>query len=104
MADRPTLEPRCISAGEAAVYCGLSPGGFRHWVAIGRLPPAMPGTRRWDWKAIDYALDQISGLPTNSTTDEGEDDLDRWLRKYDERAAAAKDPNLRGPPWRRVPK
>ncbi|WP_243953103.1 hypothetical protein [Methylobacterium sp. J-067] len=104
MADWPTLEPRCVSAGEAAAYCGLTPGGFRHWVAIGRLPPALPGTRRWDRKAIDYALDQISGLPTIGTPETGEDDLDQWLRKHPEWEAPAKETSLRGPPWRRVPK
>ncbi len=41
--DRPPLEPRCIPIAEAAAYCGLTPSGFRHWVAIGRLPGALPG-------------------------------------------------------------
>lgn len=40
------LEPRCLTIAEAAAYCGLTPRGFRHWVAIGRLPVALPSTHR----------------------------------------------------------
>ncbi len=102
--DRPPLEPRCIPITEAAAYCGLTPSGFRHWVAIGRLPGALPGTRRWDRRAIDVALDRLSGLPVAGTPETGEDDLDQWLRKHPEWEAPAKDISLLGPPWRRVPK
>lgn len=102
--DRPPLEPRCIPITEAAAYCGLTPSGFRHWVAIGRLPGALPGTRRWDRRAIDVALDRLSGLPVSGTPEPEENDFDRWKRAYDAREAAAKDPNLRGPSWRRVPR
>ena len=62
------LEPRCLTIADAAAYCGLTPGGFRHWVAIGRLPVAIPGTHRWDRKAIDLALDRLSGLPRGRPT------------------------------------
>ena len=99
------LEPRCLTIADAAAYCGLTPGGFRHWIAIGRLPTALPGTHRWDRKAIDLALDGLSGLPTGSVDEPEENDFDRWRRGYDAKEAEARnpDPNLRGPPWRRVP-
>lgn len=100
------LEPRCLTIADAAAYCGLTPGGFRQWVSIGRLPPSLPGTHRWDRKAIDFALDRLSGLPTGAVNEAEESDIDQWLRMHDVREAAAQapDPNLRGPPWRRVPK
>lgn len=81
-ADRRIREPRCISINEAAAYCGLTPGGFRAWVARGTLPPALPGTRRWDRHAIDAALDRISGLSKHPL--EEENDLDRWMREHGE--------------------
>lgn len=100
------LEPRCLTIADAAAYCGLTPGGFRHWVSIGRLPPSLPGTHRWDRKAIDFALDRLSGLPSQMPGEPEENDLDRWIRERAAREAEARnpDPNLRGPPWRRVPK
>lgn len=60
------MTPRLLSRAEAAAYCSLSAAGFDNWIAAGRLPPAIPGTHRWDRKAIDAALDKISKLaPTN---------------------------------------
>lgn len=76
------LEPRCLTIADAAAYCGLTSGGFRHWVSIGRLPPSLPGTRRWDRKAIDFALDRLGGLPTQAPGEAEENDLDRWLREH----------------------
>ena len=98
------LEPRCLTITDAAAYCGLTPSGFRHWVALGRLPTALAGTHRWDRKAIDFALDRLSGLPTGATNEVEESDIDRWLREHGVQEAETRDPdpNLRGPPWRRV--
>lgn len=100
------LEPRRLTIADAAAYCGLTPGGFRQWVSIGRLPPSLPGTHRWDRKAIDFALDRLSGLPAGSASEAEENDMDRWLREHGVREADARHPNanLRGPPWRRMPK
>lgn len=70
-------EPRCLTIADAAAYCGLTSGGFRHWVSIGRLPPSLPGTHRWDRKAIDLALDRLSGLPAGSAGEAEENDMDR---------------------------
>lgn len=100
------LEPRCLTIADAAAYCGLTPGGFRQWVSIGRLPPSLPGTHRWDRKAIDFALDRLSGLPAQMAGEPQEDEMDRWLHEHGVREAEARNPapHLRGPPWRRVPK
>ena len=71
-----TLEPRCLTIADGAAYCGLTPNGFRHWVSIGRLPSSLPGTHRWDRKAIDFALDRLSGLPTHLPSEPEENDFD----------------------------
>jgi len=54
--------PRLLTRRQAARYCGLSSSGFAKWVSAGRLPHALPGTRRWDRNAIDSALDRIMTL------------------------------------------
>jgi hypothetical protein len=66
--------PRLISRSVAAAYCGLSVGTFSNWVRSGKLPPPLTGTTRWDLKAIDLALDTMSGLqPQQEATA-----LDEW--------------------------
>lgn len=60
------VSPRVLTRQEAAAYCGLTLSGFHDWVTKGRLPPALPGTRRWDRVAIDAALDRLSGLGPSS--------------------------------------
>lgn len=84
-AERPAAfaEARCLTATEAATYCGLTASGFRTWVARGTLPPPLPRTRRWDRHAIDAALDRMSGLAKDEPT--GETDYDRWKRAREAR-------------------
>lgn len=72
-----TEGPRLIGRKEAAAYCGISPTTFSMWVASHKMPPAVPGTRKWDKRAIDAKLDEISGL----ARDAGEDAFDRWERE-----------------------
>ena len=45
---------------QAAAYCALSPQSFSRWVKQGTLPRPLPFTTRWDQRAIDRALDQVS--------------------------------------------
>ena len=54
-----TDNPRLISRAEAAAYCGITPTCFSMWVATHKMPPSMPGTRKWDKRAIDAKLDEI---------------------------------------------
>jgi predicted DNA-binding transcriptional regulator AlpA len=69
--------PRLIGRKEAAAYCGVSPSCFSLWVATHKMPPAVPGTRRWDRKAIDARLNEISGLmPADQ-----EDPYVKWMRE-----------------------
>jgi hypothetical protein len=55
--------PRCLTVYEAAVYAGCKTvSAFRDWVRRGIMPGPLPGTHRYDRKAIDAALDRLSGL------------------------------------------
>ena len=69
-------QPRMISKTEAAQYCGLTPSGFSSWVKRGVLPTSVPGTNRWDRKAIDARLDRISGLQTQTNDDNNFDEME----------------------------
>lgn len=72
-----TDHPRLISRKEAAAYCGIAESTFSLWVATYKMPPAVPGTRKWDRRAIDAKLDEISGLGATET----EDRYERWMRE-----------------------
>jgi hypothetical protein len=67
--------PRLLSEQAAAQDIGLDVATFREWVACGRLPKPLPDCNKFDLKAIDAALDRISGLggPANA--------LDAWRAK-----------------------
>jgi predicted DNA-binding transcriptional regulator AlpA len=67
---------RLVSRDEAASYCGLSPSSFSNWVSLGRLPRPLEGTARWDLKAIDRAIDSLSGFEQTETSA-----LDAWREK-----------------------
>jgi predicted DNA-binding transcriptional regulator AlpA len=60
--DLTSPEPRLLNKKEAAAYCGVSVGTFSKWVKAEIMPTAVSITRRWDRKAIDAALDKMSGL------------------------------------------
>ncbi|QOZ76706.1 hypothetical protein XH83_15345 [Bradyrhizobium sp. CCBAU 53351] len=58
---------RMLTKQEAADYCGCNTlSAFDRWIQKGLIPRAMPGTNRWDLKALDSALDRASGLVTES--------------------------------------
>ncbi|MBX5179914.1 hypothetical protein HJB77_27220 [Rhizobium lentis] len=87
-----TIEPRLMGRKEAAEYCGIAESTFSLWVATYKMPPAIPGTRKWDRRAIDAKLDEISGLTVTQTEDtyakwmrenSGETDLQKWRRERD---------------------
>ncbi len=67
-------EPRLMTRDEAAAYLNVSLSTFSNWQTMGRIPGPVEGTARWDRKAIDYILDNLSGLPTN----DGMDAYERW--------------------------
>lgn len=76
-----------MTGAQAAEYCELAPATFSNWVAAGRLPPPLPGTRRWDRRALDAAIDKLSGLaPSIAPFD---DPFEQWEREYEARKASA---------------
>ena len=79
-----SLEPRGLSREVGAAYCGLTPEGFDQWVKRGILPGPIPGTQRWDRKAIDLALDRASGLqlPQDDLT---RSPYDQWKKRREDR-------------------
>ncbi|QRM27903.1 hypothetical protein JO965_16775 [Microvirga sp. VF16] len=72
---------RGVTRKMAAEHCCLSLRGFDQWVDKGLLPGPIPGTRRWDLKAIDLRLDELSGIATHKITAEADDDYKRWIRE-----------------------
>jgi len=72
-----TDNPRLISRAEAAAYCGITPTCFSMWVASHKMPPSIPGMRKWDKRAIDAKLDEISGLDAN----DNEDPYEKWMKE-----------------------
>jgi excisionase family DNA binding protein len=74
----PISDRRCLTREHAAEYLDVSLSTFDAWVRNGTLPAALPGKRRWDRKAIDLALDKLSGL--QSTPDDTEDAFLAWKR------------------------
>jgi len=80
---RAVVEPRLMTRAEAAAYCSMSASRFSQLVKAGTMPPAVPGTTRYDRKAIDVALDKLGGLTADSELSA----FDRWLAEDGERAA-----------------
>ncbi len=76
----PDNSPRLIGRKEAAAYLGIAESTFSMWVANNKMPPAISGTRRWDKRAIDARLDEISGLNPS----EPEDPYEKWMRENGE--------------------
>jgi predicted DNA-binding transcriptional regulator AlpA len=88
-----------MTGPEVAAYLGIASATFAKWVANGRAPKPLPGTRRWDRKAIDLALDKISGISSApvSREDRGEEELQEWIREDEARQAARElDPEANG--------
>lgn len=72
------ITPRGLTREQAAEYCGCeTTDAFDNWVRREIVPGPIPGTKRWDRRAIDRALDRRSGL----TADTGPS-IDEWLAKH----------------------
>jgi hypothetical protein len=80
-AERLDGQPRLMTIDELATYCRLSPSGVRSLIARGLLPQSLPGSRRWDRRAVDAALDRASGIRAAPE----ESAFQRWKRDRDER-------------------
>lgn len=77
------IKPRLVSRSEAAMYCGLKPSRFSDLVRDGKMPPAVPGTSKWDMRAIDLHLDRLSGIKSEKPMSA----LERW--KAEQNAGSA---------------
>lgn len=75
--------PRILRRDEAAAYCALSAAGFSKWILDGRLPGPIPGTARWDIRAIDAALDRASSIDAKLETTA----FDQWKVKHHARTS-----------------
>jgi hypothetical protein len=69
------MTTRLASEKEAAEAIGLDLATFRSWVASAKLPKPLPGCGKYDLKAIDAALDRVSGLGGAGNA------LDAWKAK-----------------------
>lgn len=78
---------RLMTGAQAAEYCELAPATFSNWVAAGRLPPPLPGTRRWDRRALDAAIDKLSGLAPSIVP--SDDPFEIWEREHAARKTAS---------------
>lgn len=66
---------RLLTEKEAAESIGLDLATFRNWVASGKMPKPIPDCGKYDLKALDKALDRLSGIETASNA------LDAWKAK-----------------------
>ena len=71
--------PRGLTREQAAAYCGCeTTDAFDGWVKRGIVPGPIPGTHRYDRRAIDRALDRRSGL----LSDDPASRADEWLAQH----------------------
>ena len=56
---------RLLTKREAADRCAVTPSAFDQWKQKGIVPGPVPGTRRYDAKALDLALDKAMGLSSD---------------------------------------
>lgn len=73
---------RLLTRAQAARYCSVSSATFSRWIAKGMMPAALVNTNRWDRRAIDAALDRLSGIQTVKS-----DGFDQWLEERNARAS-----------------
>jgi len=77
------MDKRGLTREQAAEYLGITTSALTDWVRRELVPGPIPGTHRWDRKAIDVALDKLSGLaPTIEPSP-----LQRWKAEQDARGA-----------------
>jgi hypothetical protein len=78
--------PRLVSKAEAARYCGVTPATFAKWVLAGILPPTVSITSKYDMRALDAALDKLSGIV--SAEQQPEDSFETWKRGRDAKTSS----------------
>ena len=66
------ITPRLLSREDAAEYCGVTAWTFDAWRRADLIPGPAPGTKRWDRKALDLALDRLSNIAAPSEENWGD--------------------------------
>jgi hypothetical protein len=80
------IQPRGLSKAQAAAYVGCrTVSSFSDWIRRGIMPGPIPGTDRWDIRALDAALDRLSGL--QPTIAPQASPYDEWKAAQDARSA-----------------
>ncbi len=78
--DTSSASTRCLTRKEIERDYGMKPAVFSRMVAKGLMPTRLPGTRLWDSRAIDHALNKLSGL--GPAVNDNETEADRWFREH----------------------
>jgi hypothetical protein len=80
------IQPRGVSKELATAYVGCETlSSFNDWIRRGIMPPPIPGTTKWDLRALDAALDRLSGL--QPTIAPQASPYDEWKAAQDARSA-----------------
>ena len=67
---------RLATEKEAADSIGLDLATFKAWVECGKLPGPIADCGKYDLKALDVAIDRVSGIGNASNA------LDAWRGKH----------------------
>jgi hypothetical protein len=78
--------PRGLTIEEAAKHLGLSVSGFRHWLKRSGVKCRIMGTHRYDIRALDAALDRLSGIAQPAAP---RDAFEDWEAKWNEARSPA---------------
>ena len=70
------MPARLVTDKEGATHLGLEVSQFHHWVEIGRLPKPLADIHKWDMKALDAAIDRLSGIGDSANA------LDAWRDRH----------------------
>ena len=71
------LQPEAAAAARRNIPLAT----FRHLVSCRKLPGPIPDIGLYDMKAIDAALDRMSGISGNARRDEAAEARDDWHRR-----------------------
>lgn len=75
---------RGLTAHEAAEHCGMTVPTFHAWVKRQGIVCRIPGTLRYDLKALDAALDRLMGLVKPASEPQHElTPYEQWKAKRD---------------------
>ena len=74
--------PRLITTSQLRAYLGCDGRAMRKLRERGLLPEPLPGTRRYDFKAVERALDRRTAPAAESSSAEAEERLIEKARTW----------------------